>query len=129
MWSRPAQRYLLLITRLTSCPTTYNHAVSDRRRWSILTCLSSYSLRPATIFRSVDVYKLTFSPNNLAPELKVYVGQGCLLALDEGMTVLPQMNCGGLCKVYIGLKCPENWTDENPLPDEGKREWLANWLA
>lgn len=38
------------------------------------------------------------------------------------------MNCGGLCKVYIGLKCPENWTDENPLPDEGKREWLANFF-
>lgn len=54
------------------------------------------------------MYELTFSPNNLTPELKRYVGQGCLLALDEGMTVMPQMNCGGLCKVYIGLKCPEN---------------------
>ncbi|KIR25407.1 hypothetical protein I309_05777 [Cryptococcus deuterogattii LA55] len=64
----------------------------------------------------------------MTPELKAYVGQGCLLALDEEMTVLPQMNSGGLCKVYIGLKCPENWTDENPLPDEGKREWLANFF-
>lgn len=62
----------------------------------------------------------------MTPELKTYVGQGCLLALDEGMTVLPQMNSEGLCKVYVGLRCPENWTDENPLPDKKKREWLAN---
>lgn len=74
------------------------------------------------------MYELTISPNNLTPGLKAYVGQGSLSALDEGMTVLPQMNCGGLCKVYTGLNCPENWTDESPLPDEGKREWLADFF-
>ncbi|OXM82027.1 monooxygenase [Cryptococcus neoformans Bt63] len=77
-------------------------------------------------YSGVSMYELTIPPKNVTPELKTYVGQGCLLALDEGMAVLPQMNSEGLCKVYVGLRCPENWTDENPLPDKKKREWLAN---
>ncbi|KAE8537750.1 hypothetical protein D1P53_005806 [Cryptococcus gattii VGV] len=74
----------------------------SRVRLLIHSTLPSYS--------GVSMYELTISPSNMTPQLKAY------------------MNSGGLCDVYIGLKCPENWTDENPLPDEGEREWLANFF-
>lgn len=80
------------------------------------------------LYLGVLMYEFIIFFKNMIFELKMYVGQGCLLVFDEGMIVLLQMNFGGLCKVYVGLRCFENWIDENFLFDKGKWEWLVNFF-
>jgi len=71
------------------------------------------------------MYDMMIPAENMTSRLRDYVGNGAAMILDDGKGLLPQMNSGGRCKVYPGFKCPENWLDENPLPESGKREWIA----
>ncbi|KAK8864268.1 hypothetical protein IAR55_001514 [Kwoniella newhampshirensis] len=79
-------------------------------------------------YSSVSMYDLNISSTTLSnqPKIQSYIGLGALELLGDGKAILAQMNSGGKAKVYVGLKVPERWQDEHPLPDEGKRrEWLA----
>ena len=44
------------------------------------------------------------------------------MILSEGKGILPQMMSGGKCRIYAALRCSESWLNENPLPENGKRE-------
>ena len=46
------------------------------------------------------------------------------MILSENKGILPQMNSGGKCRVYAALKCSESWLNENPLPEDGRREGI-----
>ncbi|WWC70379.1 uncharacterized protein I206_104329 [Kwoniella pini CBS 10737] len=83
-------------------------------------------------YSGCSMYELEILPSNLTSSLETYIGKGALMILDEGKALMPQMNSGKKCKIYLALKVPFNWQKENPLPEKGKREWLVNlfegWL-
>ncbi|WWC61707.1 uncharacterized protein I303_104292 [Kwoniella dejecticola CBS 10117] len=83
-------------------------------------------------YSGISMYELEILPSNLTPALEQYIGKGALIVLDDGKALMPQMNSGRKCKIYLALKVPFDWQKENPLPDTNKREWLVNlfngWL-
>ncbi|KAK4687346.1 hypothetical protein P7C73_g2773, partial [Tremellales sp. Uapishka_1] len=83
-----------------------------------------HSLKPT--YAGMIMYDMTISASSMTPALQSFIGPGAMMAISDEKGVLPQMNSGGKCKVYVGLKCPEQFVDENPLPETGKREWILN---
>ncbi|WVW83732.1 hypothetical protein I302_105753 [Kwoniella bestiolae CBS 10118] len=76
-------------------------------------------------YSGISMYELDIPSSNLTSALERYIGKGALMMLDDEKAVMPQMNSGRRCKVYLALKVPVDWQREHPLPDEGKREWLC----
>lgn len=78
-------------------------------------------------YSGITMYDLSIPAANMTPELKEFTGAGSAFVLNEGLGLLPQMNSGGRCKVYASLQKPVEWVDQNPLPESGKREWIAQF--
>ncbi|WWD02817.1 hypothetical protein V865_000859 [Kwoniella europaea PYCC6329] len=76
-------------------------------------------------YSGISMYELDIPPSNLTSHLEGYIGKGALMMLDEGKAVMPQMNSGRRCKVYLALKVPIDWQRLNPLPEIHEREWLC----
>jgi 2-polyprenyl-6-methoxyphenol hydroxylase-like FAD-dependent oxidoreductase len=77
----------------------------------------------------VTMYDLSIPANRMTPELQHFVGPGSCFVLNEGLSLLPQINSGGRCKIYACLQKPIEWVDQNPLPETGKRDWIARFFA
>ncbi|OCF60435.1 hypothetical protein L486_00068 [Kwoniella mangroviensis CBS 10435] len=71
-------------------------------------------------YSGISMYELDIPPSNLTSHLEAYIGKGALMMLDEGKAVMPQMNSGRKCKVYLALKVPIDWQKLHPLPEDNK---------
>jgi 2-polyprenyl-6-methoxyphenol hydroxylase-like FAD-dependent oxidoreductase len=80
-------------------------------------------------YSGVTMYDLSVPVERMTPELRSFVGSGSCFILNEGSAILPQMNSGGRCKVYAAVQRPAEWIDAHPLPEEGKRKWIAGMYA
>ncbi|WVQ67830.1 uncharacterized protein L199_006035 [Kwoniella botswanensis] len=76
-------------------------------------------------YSGISMYELDIPQSNLTSHLEGYIGKGALMMLDEGKAMMPQMNSGRRCKVYLALKVPIDWQKLHPLPEDSKREWLC----
>lgn len=78
-------------------------------------------------YAGIIMYDLTVPASNMTPTLREFVGAGGLMILEDGRCVMPQSNGRGKCKVYAGLRVPEDWLEEHPLPETGKREYVNSF--
>jgi 2-polyprenyl-6-methoxyphenol hydroxylase-like FAD-dependent oxidoreductase len=96
-------------------------------------------------YSGLTMFDMTIPAESMVPELQRIVGPGATLILGTASStptttkttdiqhpaqggVLPQMNSGGKCRVYAALKVEQDWLDKNPLPDTGKREFIASFF-
>lgn len=85
-----------------------------------------HDIKPA--YSGISMYDMMIPASSMTDELRNYIGVGGNMIMDDAKGLIPQMNSGGKCKVYPGMMCAENWLDENPLPDQGKSQWIADTL-
>jgi hypothetical protein len=71
------------------------------------------------------MYDMLIPSGGLTSAMKAYFGDGCAFVLDDHKVLFPQMNSGGICKVYAPLRWPENYVGDNQLPEKGKTQCVA----
>ena len=76
-------------------------------------------------YAGLTMFDLPIDASSMSSKIRSLVGGGSAMILGGDKAILPQMNSGGKCRVYATLKCSERWLSENPLPEDGKREWIC----
>ncbi|WOO84007.1 Tetracycline resistance protein from transposon [Vanrija pseudolonga] len=61
------------------------------------------------------------------PELRAVTGPGAVMILSDEQGIFGQNNSGGKTKVYAAFVVPEDWAEQNPLPegDGPRRAWIS----
>lgn len=85
-------------------------------------------------YSGITMFELSIPSERMGTELKRLVGPGGAMIFGQVSSgayagIMPQMNAGGRCKVYADMRVPLSWLDENPLPEEHKREYVKRLFA
>lgn len=96
---------MLPLLRLTSSPAQMVHGLASD--------LFSHPLYPSTIS---FVERAVSDVDTRLPHLGLLVGDGIAFVMPDNKGLIPQRNSNGVIRVYVGLRVPETWLDEHPLP-------------
>ena len=83
------------------------------------------------IYTSITLIELVISDlETRFPHFASLIGNGLAFIISDNKAIIPQRNSYGTVRIYVGLRVPENWIDEHPLPSDPiqARQFLASLL-
>jgi len=73
----------------------------------------------APTYSGISFIELVVSDvDNRFPHLGSLVGNGLAFIMSDNKGLIPQRNSNGVIRIYVGLRVPESWLDEHPLPSD-----------
>jgi 2-polyprenyl-6-methoxyphenol hydroxylase-like FAD-dependent oxidoreductase len=71
------------------------------------------------LYTSITFFDLVISDiDTRFPHIGSLVGKGMAFIVSDNKAIIPQRNSNGSVRIYLGLRVPEEWADDHPLPSD-----------